>query len=45
VTAASDELSNDAVKVTGYLVAEGIEGADPVSKSNGIETAKTSTPA
>jgi hypothetical protein len=43
--AASDELSNGAVKVTGYLVVEGIEGADPVSKSNGIETAKTSTPA
>lgn len=43
-TAASDVLSNGAVKVTGYLVV-GIEGIDPLSKSNGIETARTSTPA
>ena len=42
-TAASD-VSSCAVKVTGYLVV-GIEGIDPLSKSNGIETARTSTPA
>ena len=42
-TAASDVLSNGAVKVTGYLVV-GIEGIDPLSKLNGIETARTSTP-
>lgn len=43
-TAASEVLLNGAVKVTGYLVV-GIDGIDPLSKSNGIETARTSTPA
>jgi hypothetical protein len=37
-------LSKEEVKVTGYLV-EGIEGAVPLSKLNGTETARTVTPA
>jgi hypothetical protein len=43
-TAASDVLSKEAVKVTGNLV-EGTEGAVPLSKLNGTETASTVMPA
>jgi len=43
-TAASDVLSKEAVKATGYLV-EGTEGTVPLSKLNGTETARTVTPA
>ena len=43
-TAASDVPVNEAAKATRNLV-EGIVGIVPLSKSNGIEAAKTVTPA